>query len=32
MLQVTPEAGKQLGEYFKDKPITPVRIIYNSGG
>ena len=32
MFHVAPEAGKQLAEYFKDKPITPVRIIYNSGG
>ena len=32
MFQVTPEASRQLGEYFKTQPLSPIRIFYNPGG
>ncbi len=32
MVEVTESATKQIGEYFKDKEITPIRIFLNQGG
>jgi Fe-S cluster assembly iron-binding protein IscA len=32
MLEVTPEATKQIAEYFKDKDVKPIRIFLNEGG
>lgn len=32
MLEVTEAATKQIGEYFKDKEIQPIRIFLNEGG
>lgn len=32
MFQVTAEASLQLADYFKDRPVSPIRIFYNPGG
>jgi len=32
MLEVTAEATKKIGDYFKGKEVTPVRIFLNQGG
>jgi hypothetical protein len=32
MLEVTPLASQQISDYFKDKPVTPIRIFLNEGG
>jgi Fe-S cluster assembly iron-binding protein IscA len=32
MFQVTPLATRQMAKYFEGREITPVRILYNSGG
>lgn len=32
MLEVTPLAIEQIGEYFKDREVSPIRIFLNEGG
>ncbi len=32
MIEVTNSATNQIGEYFKGKEITPIRIFLNDGG
>jgi Fe-S cluster assembly iron-binding protein IscA len=32
MLQVTKSAVEKISEYFKDKPLKPVRILLHGGG
>ena len=32
MLQVTKSAIEKISEYFKDKPLNPVRILLHAGG
>jgi hypothetical protein len=32
MIEVTPEATKQISEYFKGKEVAPIRIFLNEGG
>jgi iron-sulfur cluster assembly protein len=32
MLQVTKSAIEKISEYFKDKPLKPVRILLHAGG
>lgn len=32
MLEITPEATEQIGEYFKGKKVEPIRIFLNEGG
>ncbi len=32
MIEVTPEATKQISEHFKDKEVAPIRIFLNEGG
>jgi hypothetical protein len=32
MIEVTPEATKQISEYFKGKDVSPIRIFLNEGG
>jgi len=32
MIEVTEMAQKQIGDYFKDKKVMPVRIFLNEGG
>ena len=30
--QVTPEAHRQLADYFNSRPLSSIRIFYNPGG
>jgi len=32
MFEVTENATKELGEFFKDKEVKPIRIFLNQGG
>jgi len=32
MVEITPEATKQIAEYFKDRDASPIRIFLNEGG
>jgi Fe-S cluster assembly iron-binding protein IscA len=31
-IEVTDSACEQIGEYFKDKKVTPIRVFLNEGG
>jgi len=32
MVEITNAATTQIGEYFKDREISPIRIFLNAGG
>ncbi len=32
MVEITPEATRQIAEYFKDRETSPIRIFLNEGG
>ena len=32
MVEVTESATTQIGEYFKDKTVSPIRLFLNEGG
>jgi len=32
MVEVTPQATEQVGEYFKGRDVSPIRIFLNEGG
>jgi hypothetical protein len=32
MVEVTEAASQQIGEYFKDRDVAPIRIFLNDGG
>lgn len=32
MVEITTSATQQIAEYFKGKPVSPIRIFLNEGG